>query len=220
MKRFSRLFAAMLCVGMALSLTSCLSSDDNEGIDPTLYKSWLVYITGSYYGDDSSYKTENKIYFINDTISKANKTDSITGVDIRITGDSVIYVNNVPGRLLVKNVMNNDALKKAVENAASKTVKAKFVFYQISNPLAYYFVYPYEVEYKGLNYNGGTHDVKINFYGPTGGAYQYGTGTQLLSFTFMVGDVYEDGVKMESIYDNYSSDERQYRSRLDVWATR
>lgn len=220
MKRFSKLFCIMLFAITAASLASCLGSDDDGGIDPATYKAWLTSISGNYYGNDGSWTTENKIYFYNDTITGDNKTDSITGVDVSFYGDSTVVVNNVPGRLLAKAIKNNDALKEAIENTYSQTLKAKFIFYDIQNPYASYFVYPAEVTYRSLAYNGENHDVTVKFYSPSAGAFLIDSGTRKVSLSFCVEGVYVDGSAVPSIYDDLSSNEKQGRALFQVYATR
>lgn len=220
MKRNLRLFGIMLLAITTASLTSCLSSDDEGGIDAETYKIWLTNISGHYYGDNSSWKTENKIYFYNDTISGENKADSINGIDVSFYKDSTMVIDNVPGRVLAKNIKDNDELKKAIEDASAQTLKAKFIFYNISNDIASYLVYPYEVTYPALNYKGDTHKVTIKFYGPTGGAYGYVKGKSTVAFNFCIEGVYLDNNVVPSIYDDTSLNIRQQKSILDIRATR
>lgn len=220
MKRFSKLFCIMLCAVTAASLASCLGSDDDGGIDPETYKAWLTSISGNYYGNDGSWTTENKIYFYNDTITGESKTDSITGVDVSFYGDSTVVVSNVPGRLLAKAIKDNDALKTAIENTYSQTLKAKFIFYNIQNPYASYFVYPAEVTYPSLAYNGGTHKVTVKFYYPSGGAFLIDGSSRKVSLSFCVEGIYLDDSVVPSIYDELSTDEKQGRALFQVYATR
>ena len=108
MKRFNKLFVILLCCFGTLSATSCLNNDDNGGIDPELYETYLSNISGTYYGDNSNWKYQNKIYFYNDTIkanSLSEKLDSIVGITVSFSKyDSTFAVTNVPGRLLAKEI--------------------------------------------------------------------------------------------------------------------
>lgn len=95
MKNLSRLFALLMCCTMAVSLTSCLGTDDDGGIDPETYKTWLQQMSGNYYGG-STWQTQNKIYFFNDTITdknNENKVDSITGITASSTKATLLWLS-------------------------------------------------------------------------------------------------------------------------------
>lgn len=220
MKRFPKIFCIVLCAIATASLASCLDSDDDGGIDPVTYKTWLTQMSGSYYGDDSSYKTANKIYFYNDEITGNNKTDSIEGIDVRITTDSTLYVNNIPGTLFSNSIKDNDALKAALDNAPAKTLTGKFLIYNISSPFAYYQIAPQEISYNGLNYDGGSHDVKIQFYTYGGGAFYSATNTRQVQFNFILGDIKVDGNTVESKYGDSWTTDKQGKMQFIVFATR
>lgn len=133
---------------------------------------------------------KNRVYFINDTITdknNKNKLDSITGITASYyKGDSTIVVNGISGRVLAKEIKDNDALKKALEEAYSPTLKAKFVIYNILNSnIAYYLAYPYDITYPELKYNGETHKVSFKLYSPAIGAYQYTANAELNVIDFM-----------------------------------
>lgn len=220
MKRFPKLFCIVLCAIATASLASCLDSDGDDGIDPATYRQWLTSMTGTYYGDDSSYKTENKIYFWNDTITEKNRTDSVTGIDVRITADSTVYVGNIPGKLFTSSIKDNDALKAALDNAYNQQFKAKFLIYNISTPYAYYQLFPAEIVYNGLTYNGGSHDVKISFYGLGIGAFYSGNNTKQIQLNLLLGDITEDGKKVASKYGDSWTEEKQGKSQIVVFATK
>lgn len=220
MKRFPKILSIMLCAVSALSLFSCLDSDDDGGIEPAVYKQWLTQMSGYYYGTDGDWKLENKIYFYNDTISGNNKTDSITGITANIYSDSTIVINNVPGRLLAKNIKDNEELKTAIEDQLPTTMKAKFLIYNISSPYAYYFVYPSEVTYPNVVYKNGNHKVTVKFYGPSQGAFLNESSGSKISVPFYVEGVYLDNNVVPSIYDNESYDNKLGKSVLQVYATR
>ena len=80
MKRFNKLFIILLCCVGAMSITSCINSDDDGGIDPETYRTYLTQMAGPYNGFSSDWRYQNKIYFYNDTITDKNnpyKTDSV-----------------------------------------------------------------------------------------------------------------------------------------------
>lgn len=220
MKRFPKLFCIVLCAIATASLASCLDSDDDNSIDDATYKSWLMAMSGSYYGNDGSYQTANKIYFWNDTITGNNKTDSIEGIDVRITSDSTLYVENIPGKLFSNTIKDNDALKAALDAAYTQTLKGKFLIYNITGSYAYYQIAPQEITYNGLTYGGSSHDVKISFYTYGSGLFASGTNTKQVQFSFILGDITEDGNKVTSKFGSTWSDEKLGKSQFIVYATR
>lgn len=64
MKRFNKLFIILLCCVGAMSITSCINSDDDGGIDPETYRTYLTQMAGPYNGFSSDWRYQNKIYFI------------------------------------------------------------------------------------------------------------------------------------------------------------
>lgn len=227
MKRLQRLFMLILCCAATVSFTSCLSDDNDSGIDDTTYQSWLTSISGSYAGSSSNWQLQNKIYFYNDEITDATnttKTDSICDVYVRYyKNDSIVTVEEVPGYVFAKEITGNDALKKALQNTeVMQTLKAKFVFYNISSPYAYYAVYPYSIEYPNLAYeNGETHKVTVNFVsGAYSGIYYSSSVNSMNQFSLYVANIYVDGKLDQTIYDGSSDDEKATRACLTVFCSR
>ncbi|MGN1376369.1 MAG: DUF4840 domain-containing protein [Prevotella sp.] len=221
MKKILGLIGIILCSMSAAVLTSCLSSDgDDGGMDPTTYKSWLVKLAGNYYGDPSSWKTTNKVYFYNDTISGTNKTDSIDGIEIRMGTDSTMIVYDVPGRIIAKSIKDDDELKEAIENAAAPYLIAKYILYSPQTNYISYLVYPYDMEYTNVDYKGGSHNVKVKFYMPTGGAWATQNGNSQTAANFCIEGIYLDGNKVKSIYDDLDYSTAQSNSVFQVFATR
>lgn len=220
MKNLSRLFAILICCTMAVSLTSCLGSDEDTGIDPETYKAWLSQMSGNYYGG-TTWQTKNRAYFINDTITdknNKNKLDSITGITAGFyKGDSTLVVNGIPGRILAKEIKDNDALKKALEGAYSQTLKAKFNIYNIiSSSIAYYLAYPYDITYPALQYNGETHKVTFKLYSPSLGAYQHTSVAELHVIDFYVQGVYIDDKLTYTIFSDTNNEEQMRKALIEV----
>ncbi|MCD8289980.1 MAG: DUF4840 domain-containing protein [Prevotella sp.] len=198
MKVLSKLMVIVLCCTASLSLFSCLGDDDsNNNMSEEDYKIYTSLLSGYYYG--------GKIYFYNDTITtSSNKVDSVSSLSAVIYTDSTFVIQNVPGRVLAKCITGYDALKEAIENADSKTIKAKYILYNnVSSGYLYYYVYPVSVTYDELTYNGNTHRVDISFYTPTLGVYYNG----MIDIPFYLAGVYQDGDQLELFYDStYGSD--------------
>lgn len=224
MKKLSKLFAFMICCTMAVSLTSCLGTDDDGGIDPETYQLWLSQMSGNYYGGNT-WQTNNRIYFINDTITdknNENKIDSITGITASYyKGDSTLVVNGVPGRLLAKEITDNDALKKALEEAYSQNLKAKFVIYNILNSsLAYYLAYPYEITYPSLQYNGETHKVTFKFYPSSLGGYMYTKSSEMHQVDFYLMSIYIDDKLAYTICSDTNNEDQMRKALIEVIVAR
>ncbi len=223
MKKLSRLFALLMCCTMAVSLTSCLGTDDDGGIDPETYKTWLQQMSGNYYGG-STWQTQNKIYFFNDTITdknNKNKVDSITGITASFyKGDSTLVINGIPGRILAKEIKENDALKQAIENANMQSLKAKFILSNVSGNVAYYLTYPYDITYPALQYNGETHKVTLKFYGPSFGGYQYSQASELHMIDLYLMGVYVDDKLTYTICDSPNNEEQMKKAILQAIVTR
>lgn len=216
----------MICCTATVSLTSCLGNDNDSGISPEEYKTWLSNISGFYMGG-STWQKQNKIYFYNDTITDKNnptKTDSITGISATFfKGDSTVVVQGITNRVLAKEIKDNDDLKKALEDGfpQTQTMKAKFVFHYISSPQANYFVFPYDVTYPTLKFpNGETHEVTFKFHSPSLGVFQSLSTEQANLLQFYLKGVYVDGKLVQTIYDNSDDEEKLKRALLQVYVSR
>lgn len=209
MKVLSRLSVFVLCCMATMSLVSCLNSDDDNSMSDEDYKIYTTLISGYYYG--------GTMYFYNDTITtNTSKVDSVSSLSAVISTDSTILIQNVPGRVLAKCISNHDALKEAIENAESKTLKARYLLYNnTSSGYLYYYVYPVSVTYDELTYNGNTHKVEIAFYTPTLGVYY----NNMVDIPFYLAGVYQDGDQLELFYDN-GSDANNTKSLLEFYASK
>lgn len=227
MKRFNKLFIILLCCVGAMSVTSCLDSDDGYSLDPELVRQYYTQMRGSYYGGTGLYA--NKVYFYNDTITDKNntsKTDSLSGYGLNggvnytttLAGrDSVSFVlNGVSGRVLAKEIdgEQHKGLKEAIENAGNLQIKGQIAIYNIQGQVAYMYFYPMSVELKGLNYDGGTHDVTISFWYPGLGYYFMQDAHKVLQFPLVMDSILVDGNETVKIYDGSSYDETAYRKAL------
>lgn len=227
MKRFNKLFIILLCCVGAMSVTSCLDSDDGYSLDPELVRQYYTQMSGPYNGGTGLYA--NKVYFYNDTITDKNntsKTDSLSGYGLNggvvytttLAGrDSVSFVlNGVSGRVLAKEIdgEQHKGLKEAIENAGNLQIKGQIAIYNIQGQVAYMYFYPMSVELKGLNYDGGTHDVTIYFWYPGLGYYFMQDAHKVLQFPLVMASIWVDGNETVKIYDGSSYDETAYRKAL------
>ena len=224
MKKLSKLFAFMLCCTATVSLTSCLGNDSDGGISPEEYQTWLTNISGFYSGG-STWQTQNKIYFYNDTITDENnkeKTDSITGISATFfKGDSTVVIQGVPGRVLTTEIKGHDDLKAALEDEIGQSMKAKFMFFSINSPQASYYVAPFDITYPELEYpNGEKHDVTFKFYSPSLGIFQSLNTRQANILEFYLMGVYVDDKLTYTIYDGTDNHEKMKKALLQVYVTR
>lgn len=226
MKKLNKLSVLLLCCLGMFSMSSCLNSDDDGGIDPQLYETYLTNISGLYYGTGTDWRHQNKIYFYNDTITAdtpSEKVDSVGGITVAfMKNDSSFVVDNVPGRVLAKEITDDKYkdLKAAIENGPTQTLRGKFYFTNISQ-YAYFLVYPSTVEYKDLAYGGETHDVVIDFWTPVAtGIYGYVGGKQVVNLTLYLAALYIDGKKAFDIYNGTDVGVEQMKAQLLISAAR
>ena len=154
-------FLMLLFCGITVfSMTSCLNDSDDDGyvgIDSTTYANFLASASGNY-------NVGTKLYFYNDTITAENNksmTDSIMGLRAVIAKDSSLVLYDVPGRVLAKEIKNNEPLKMAIEEAEPVDIVSKILFYNITQGYVYYYVYSSSVIYNNLEFNGGKHKVEL-----------------------------------------------------------
>lgn len=207
MKRFNQLFTIFLCCIGAMSVTSCLNSDDDGGIDPETYQAYLTQMQGYYTGGSGNYA--NKIYFYNDTITdknNPNKVDSVMYVTGTFAKDSTFTIANVPGRLLAKEIKDEKykGLKEAIEKASNQTIRGKFLIVSLYENVANMYFYPTAVTYKNLSYNGETHDVMITFYGPSWGSWGIVNAHRMAEYSVCMSAIYVDDNKILTMYDGSS----------------
>lgn len=227
MKKLNKLFIILLCCVGAMSVTSCLDGDEGGGLDPETVRAYLNQMRGSYIGGSGTYA--NKIYFYNDTITDKNnpyKTDSLSGygvnggVNYTITAagrDSASFVvNGIEGRVLAKDITDEKykGLKEAIENAPSQSVRGPLSIVGISGELVYVYFYPMPIEYKDLEYDGGTHDVTITFWSPSQGNYFMHGVYKVLQIPLVRGTVNIDGEEAFTIYNAYSHNDEAYAKAL------
>ena len=225
MKKLNKLFAILLCCIGTVSVTSCLNDDDNGGVDPEVYKTYLTNISGIYYGNTSDWRYANKIYFYNDTITgqtTKEKTDSITGISGSFGKDSTFAITGVPGRVLAKEIPDDHMeLKEAIENAPAKTIRGGFVFFDI-NQYAFFMVYPQSVTYEDLTYGGEKHKVTVVFWSPSStGIFGYVNNKQIVQASLYMAAIYVDDKKEIEIFDVNDGDSmQQLRAQLLIQLSR
>jgi len=208
MEKTKSLIVMMLMSIVAFSVTSCLDSEDDVEdytITPAEYSTYLNSMAGTYSG---------KMYFLNDTLSTENKTDSIyiNNVIVRGQGDSTITAY-LPMKYFVKGIKNHDEIKEIIEEEDETiNLQMKFYIYQKYDNLISLGIYPYSVEYP-FTYNGESHKLVLNFYRYLNVNGRYYNNSMLLDFylysIYLDSDpivnynVSEYGADSESIYRLY-----------------
>jgi len=150
----SATLAFWLVVSLCLSLVSCLG--DNDESDNTItaeqYAIHMRNMTGTYHGH---------LYFYNDTVSTADKIDSVSAV-ASFTTDTIVSINVSP-RLLVKNATLTDSLRTAIDILPSLSLSGKYYIHQVSDNIIYYGTYFNPTSFSFKN-GGNTHTMNVSFY--------------------------------------------------------
>lgn len=226
MKKFNKLFIILLCCIGAMSVTSCLNSDDGyTEIDHDLYKATLTSMNGSYYGQNSDWRYQNKIYYYYNDEKNNIKTDSIVGTVVSINAlDTAFTVSNVTGKVFAKQIPDSHKdLREALENYSSPlSIKGKFDFTRIITN-AYYSIYNTSTTIDNLEYNGEKHKVTIAFWGGypySSGAYGKIESYNMIELYLCLGAIFVDDNE-KSLYDFPVGSESDLRkATLFVRATR
>lgn len=222
MRKINKLFAIVLCCVGAMSLVSCIDSDD--GIDSKTYQQYLTSIAGNYSGATSDYRYENKLKFYNDTITdknNPNKIDSIMSVMGSVRMDSSFVITGVQGKVLALNFPDEyKDLKEAIEKAPDQTITGKFVFASVGQT-SLMMLYPEPIVYPELTYGGQTHkNITINFWGPSGGYFTNSSYIRVLELPVFMAYVYEGDKKLFSICDDVNNPSKAIYGQLFVTLSR
>lgn len=225
MKRFNKLFIILLCCVGAMSVTSCLNSDDGYSLDPELVRQYLTQMSGFYYGQNSDWRYQNKIYYYyDDEENNSIKTDSILGVVVNISArDTSFTVGNVSGKVLAKQVPDSHKeLKQALEDYSQQlTIRGKFNITNISQN-AYFTIYNTSVTIDNLEYGGGNHKVTVAFWGYpySSGAYGLVDSYNIIEMYLCMGAVFVDDSQTALFELPVSSDVDRAKATLFARVTR
>ena len=211
MKKF-KLLTLFFAAFAALTLTSCLNDDnDNTGLTAEqiqmahnatkgLHSGKIIYTTG--FNKDG----------------KDVKDSAVVSWDV--TSDTVMYINNVPAKVLAS-VIADDDIRAAVETQGPQRIKCYINYINVS-PIQW-LVNPVSVSFDNLEYNGAKHKVTIAFYANS----NYSFGQLITSVTpniqmmqFIAGALYvDDKINSEGInflYDTSKVNVSNYRMRYLV----
>lgn len=196
MKKF-KLLTLFFAAFAALTLTSCLNDDDdNTGLTAEQIQMAYNATRGSHSG---------KIYYTTgfDKDGKDVKDSAVVSWDV--TPDTVMYINNVPSKVLAS-VIADDDIRAAVETQGPQRIKCYINYINVS-PIQW-LVNPVSVSFDNLEYNGAKHKITIAFYANS----NYSFGQLITSVTpniqmmqFIAGALYvDDKINSEGI--NYLKD--------------
>lgn len=211
MKKF-KLLTLLFAAFAALTLTSCLNDDDdNTGLTAEQIQMAYNATRGSHSG---------KIIYTTgfDKDGKDVKDSAVVSWDV--TSDTVMYINNVPAKVLAS-VIADDDIRAAVETQGPQRIKCYINYINVS-PIQW-LVNPVSVSFDNIEYNGAKHKVTIAFYANS----NYSFGQLITSVTpniqmmqFIAGALYvDDKINSEGInflYDTSKVNVSNYRMRYLV----
>ena len=211
MKKF-KLLTLLFAAFAALTLTSCLNDDDdNTGLTAEQIQMAYNATRGSHSG---------KIYYTTgfDKDGKDVKDSAVVSWDV--TSDTVMYINNVPSKVLAS-VIADDDIRAAVETQGPQRIKCYINYINVS-PIQW-LVNPVSVSFDNVEYNGAKHKVTIAFY--VNSNYSFGqlitsVNPNIQMMQFIAGALYvDDKINSEGInflYDTSKVNVSNYRMRYLV----
>ncbi len=211
MKKF-KLLTLLFAAFAALTLTSCLNDDDdNTGLTAEQIQMAYNATRGSHSG---------KIIYTTGFDKDGKDVKDSAKVSWDVTSDTVMYINNVPSKVLAS-VIADDDIRAAVETQGPQRIKCYINYINVS-PIQW-LVNPVSVSFDNLEYNGAKHKVTIAFYANS----NYSFGQLITSVTpniqmmqFIAGALYvDDKINSEGInflYDTSKVNVSNYRMRYLV----
>lgn len=228
MKKFNKLFFILLCCIGAMSVTSCLNSDGDSGLTDEEREAYTNEIAGPYWGGGDKYT--NMLLFTNEDLpdDKNNpyKVDTlrtnINGTLYKPATDAVddlptFVINGVPGSILAKELDEKEHkwLKGALEQAPSKSIEGTYYVTNVYGDIIYLSCMTNNIEYKGLEYEGETHDVTIKFYNATLGNYYVADLHKVVVIPMLMATIEIDkGKEIVEIYNTSWGTGEKYNAAL------
>lgn len=211
MKKF-KLLTLFFAAFAALTLTSCLNDDDdNTGLTAEQIQMAYNATRGSHSG---------KIYYTTGFNKDGKDVKDSANVSWDVTSDTVMYINNVPSKVLAS-VIADDNIRAAVENQGPQKIKCYINYINVS-PIQW-LVNPVSVSFDNVEYNGAKHKVTIAFY--VNSNYSFGqlitsVNPNIQMMQFIAGALYvDDKINSEGInylYDTSKVNVSNYRMRYLV----
>lgn len=196
MKKF-KLLTLFFAAFAVLTLTSCLNDDDdNTGLTAEQIQMAYNATRGSHSG---------KIYYTTGFNKDGKDVKDSANVSWDVTSDTVMYINNVPSKVLAS-VIDDDNIRAAVENQGPQKIKCYINYINVS-PIQW-LVNPVSVSFDNVEYKGAKHKVTIAFY--VNSNYSFGqlitsVNSNIQMMQFIAGALYVDD-KINSDGINYLDD--------------
>lgn len=163
---------------------------------------------------------KGKLYYTRGFNKDGKDVKDSVNVSWDVTSDTVMYINNVPSKVLAS-VIADDDIRAAVETQGPQRIKCYINYINVS-PIQW-LVNPVSVSFDNVVYNGAKHKVTIAFYVNS----NYSFGQLITSVTpniqmmqFIAGALYvDDKINSEGInylYDTSKVNVSNYRMRYLV----
>jgi hypothetical protein len=159
MKNLKLIFLVLGCVA-ALSLTSCLSSDDdndNKGLTPTQISQCHAAVRGTYSGM-LVYPSRSALY----------GTDTVD-VSWSVGADTMLVLKPFPAKIVAEQIYDNEMRNALMEEDLTSELKCYLGFYNIESEVQF-LVAPLKVDYP-VFYKNATHTLSVYFWSNN---YSYG----------------------------------------------
>ncbi len=186
MKATRNFLMLILCMAVTgISMTSCLSSDDNTTtvnvLTPAQKTAMMTNMSGFY---------EGYVYYINDTL----KIDSVAVHGSISAPDSTFTIENFPYRVLCPGITNDSyrsILKQAGESSFTDVLSLYYNEYNVDNYYTFYALPKSENELKKtFTTEDGEHTVKVIYASRINSTNSYGQST----LYYPLGEFFENEV--------------------------
>lgn len=181
MKKLNFLVAGFCMI--AVSLTSCLNSDNDSGsgLSNEEISFCLATVKGNYNGD--------LIYVAKNIKDVKDNTDTLK-ISWSITNDSTMTIYDFPAKLLADNI-SDEKLKAALEEEPDQDIACRIGF--VNSQPVQYLINPKSPEYT-LNHDGKDHKIQVAFYiNNTTSFGSYNSTKKELYMQIVEGAIFMDG---------------------------
>ena len=191
MKNLKLIFLALGCIA-ALSLTSCLSSDDDEntGLSKAEKDQCFAAVRGSYTGK-----------FLYQTRDTKNPIDTID-VSWSIGADTMLVLRPFPAKAVAEQVYDIDLREALLEQAYMSELKCYLGFYRYDTEVEFLLA-PVKIDIP-VSYKDKTHTLSVYFWTD----YSYGyknTSSGAMEAQLVMAGAYLDGNENTNYINNSSS---------------
>ena len=203
--KLKNLLMLLLCTLAGITLTSCLSNDDDDKntitpLTPQQKVAQLTDMAGNYTG---------QVFFANDS---TQLIDSINGVNWHVVaGDSTLFIDNIPMKVVGQGLPDTDLKKELIKSERTIPVDGNISLYvNENNSKGYYTFWAIPKGYKTqfqFEFGGKAHDVVLEF------AYQMTTSLSSYYSTstyYATGEYYDSQMVVFCLLRNVKCDGSSY----------